>query len=507
MGMGGAGVMIWEVTYDYLADPQYSLLGALATAMLPYQCAAAAPSLGNDQSICGLSNITLNSGVAVASGRTFTWKQGISTLVNQSANANTYQISAAGTYTVEVWENSCSKSDQIVISGTLPAISLGGPYELCDPVSVTLDAGINANGKTITWKKDNVTISGANASTYEAKKAGTYEVTVAAIGCSSVNGSATVTSKVPSADDVIICAAGTADINASESVNWYATANSPTVLATGLTYSPTVNSNSTFYIAGTGSSTTSYTTLKTSLAGGWQANSQVYGTKFTALVALVIDQVTVNASGGSVTINLVASNGTTVVATKTFSVTGTQVLNLGFNAPAGTYYLNAVGSVSQLYIDPTPPGSDYSVPGVITVVKNCFEDWSAPYGDVYQSSSNYGNFSNLKVTAGSACKRVPVNVTIDVNDPNCVTTSVNKNVENSVVIFPNPSNNEFAISNPENQLLQIAIYDGKGALVQRLSASSSNIVFGNDLQEGIYFVQVQSSNAVAYQSIVKVGVH
>ncbi|MFZ9846702.1 MAG: glycoside hydrolase family 18 protein, partial [Flavobacteriales bacterium] len=179
MGMGGAGVMIWEVTYDYLADPQYSLLGALATAMSPYQCAAAEPTLGADQSICGLSNITLNSGVPAASGRTFTWKQGNTTLVNQSAVANTYQITAAGTYTVEVWENSCSKSDDIVISGTLPAINLGGPYELCDPVTVTLDAGINSNGKTITWKKDNVTIAGASGATYEAKNAGVYEVTVA----------------------------------------------------------------------------------------------------------------------------------------------------------------------------------------------------------------------------------------------------------------------------------------------------------------------------------------
>jgi GH18 family chitinase len=507
MGMGGAGVMIWEVTYDYLANTQYSLLGALADAMLPYQCAAAEPTLGADQSICGLSNITLNSGVATASGRTFTWKQGNTTLVNQSAVANTYQITAAGTYTVEVWENSCSKSDEIVISGTLPAISLGGPYDLCDPVSVTLDAGINANGKTITWKKDNVTISGATAATYEAKKAGVYQVTVAAIGCSSVNGSATVTSKVPSADDVVICAAGTADLTASESVNWYATSNSTTILATGTTYSPTVNSNTTYYIAGTGSSSTSYTTMKTAVSGGWQANSQVYGTKFTALVDLTIDQVTVNANGGNVTINLVGSNGTTVVATKTFSVTGTQVLNLGFSAPAGTYYLNAVGSVSQLYVDPTPPGSDYSVPGVISVVRHCYEDWSAPYGDAYQVSSNYGNFANLKVTAGSACARVPVNVTIDVNDPNCFTTSVKENSNKSAVIYPNPSNDSFSISNVENEMLQIAIYDGKGALVQQLSSANSTIAFGSDLQDGIYYVQVQGANAVFYKSIVKASVH
>lgn len=505
MGMGGAGVMIWEVTYDYLADAQYSLLGALASAMLPYQCAAAEPALGADQSICGLSNITLNSGVETASGRTFTWKQGSTTLVNQSANANTYQISAAGTYTVEVWENSCSKSDEIVISGTLPAMNLGGPYDLCDPVSVTLDAAVNANGKTITWKKDNETIDGATLATYEAKKAGTYQVTVAAIGCSSVNGSATVNSSVPSADDVLICAAGEANLTASESVNWYATLNSTTILTTGTTYSPRVNSNTTFYIEGTGSSSTSYTTMKTAVAGGWQANSQVYGTKITALVDLTIDEVTVNASGGTVVINLVASDGTTVVATKSFSATGTQVLNLGFTAPAGTYYLNAVGSASQLYVDPTPPGSDYSIPGVISVVRHCYEDWSAPYGDAYQASSNYGNFANLKVTAGSACARVPVNVTIDANALNCVITSVKENASKTFAIYPNPSANEFNVSNAKHDMLNINVFDAKGSLVEQLSSTSANISFGNNLQEGLYFVQIQSTTISAYSSVLKVN--
>ncbi len=504
MGMGGAGVMIWEVTYDYLADAQYSLLGALATAMLPYQCAAAEPTLGADQSICGLSNITLNSGVAAASGRTFTWKQGITTVVNQSTSANTYQITSAGTYTVEVWENSCSKSDEIVISGTLPAINLGGPYDLCDPVSVTLDAGVNASGKTITWKKDNVTISGATAATYEAKKAGTYQVTVAAIGCSSVNGSATVTSSVPSADDVVICAAGSADLTASESVNWYATSNSSTILATGITYSPTVNSNSTYYIEGTGSSSTSYTTMKTAFAGGWQAGGQVYATKFTALVDITIDQVTVDAASGTVVINVVQSDGITVVATKSFSVAGTQVLNLGFNIPAGTYYLNAVGTTNTLFVDPTPPGSDYSVPGVISVVKHCYEDWSSPYGNAYQASTNYGNFTNLKVTAGSACARVPVGVTIDANDLNCFITSVNENADKRFAVYPNPSANEFTLSNVQNELLNIKVFDAKGALVEQLRSTNANIRFGNHLQEGLYYVQIQSTATSAYSSVVKV---
>jgi len=504
MGMGGAGVMIWEVTYDYLSNTQYSLLGAIADKMATYQCAAAAPNLGSDQSICGASNITLNSGVSTANGRTFTWKNGNTTLVNLSASANTYQISTAGTYTVEVWENGCNKSDQIVISGTLPAINLGGPFNLCNPVSKTLNSGIIGTGKTYVWKKDNVTINGETLDSLVVKQAGTYEVTVSATGCSSVTGSATITSNVPYASDVVLCAADVADLSASESVNWYATSNSQSILATGTTYSPTVNANTTYYISGSGNQSTSYTTMKTALSGGWQANQSVYGTKLVAAVALTIDQVTVNAQGGNLTINLVASNGTTVVATKNFtSVTGTQVLNLGFSVAAGTYYLNAVGSASQLYVDPTPPGSDYIVNGVITVTRHAYEDWSAPYGDAYQVSSNYGNFANLKVTAGSACSRVPVNVTIDANNPNCMTTSIAETEKNKFTVYPNPTVNEFTFSNPNSENVILRIYDSRGALMQEIFSTETTLRFGNNLAEGMYLLNIQSSTVNKTISLIK----
>ena len=504
MGMGGAGVMIWEITYDYLSDTQYSLLGAIASKMAVYQCAAAAPDLGVDQSICGVSSITLNSNVSTANGRTFTWKNGNTTVVNQSPTANTYQITAAGTYTVEVWENGCNKSDQIVISGTLPAINLGGPYNLCNPVSKTLNSGIIGNGKTYVWKKDNVTMMDETTDSLVVKQAGTYQVTVSASGCSSVSGSATVTSNVPYASDVVLCAADVADLSASESVDWYATSNSQSILATGLTYSPNVNSNTTYYISGSGNQSTSYTTMKTALSGGWQANQSVYGTKLVAAVSLTIDQVTVNAQGGNLTINLVASNGTTVVATKNFtSITGTQTLNLGFAVSAGTYYLNAVGSASQLYVDPTPPGSDYVVNGVITVTRHAYEDWSAPYGDAYQVSSNYGNFANLKVTAGSSCSRVPVNVTIDANNANCVTTSVIEKNENKFSVFPNPAVNEFTLNNASGENITLKIYDSRGTLVEILSTTESSITFGENLAEGMYILNVESKNFNHSFSLVK----
>ena len=171
MQQGGAGIMVWEVTYDRFDE--YSLLKALHDKMEEYRCDAPTPDLGADVSICGLSSVTLDGGVAQQSGVTFTWKKGATTLVNQSLTANTYNATSSGTYTLEVWKDGCNRSDEIEITGVLNTPDLGGPYELCDPVSVTLDAGVSVAGRTIEWQLNNQSIYGENASTLNVTKGGT----------------------------------------------------------------------------------------------------------------------------------------------------------------------------------------------------------------------------------------------------------------------------------------------------------------------------------------------
>lgn len=502
MGAGGAGVMIWEITYDRF--DQYSLLDALADAMAPYQCSAPTPDLGNDQSICGVSSITLDGGVSTASGRTFTWKKGTTILVNQSASATTYNATSAGTYTLEVWEGGCNVSDEIEITGVLNAIDLAGPYELCSPVSVTLDAAVNPTGKTIEWQKDNVTISGETGSTYTATRAGTYKVIVSASGCSSVNSSAVVTSSVPYADNDTVCYAGDdATITASETVNWYSSEVSSTVLATASVYEPTVNANTTYWMGGTGASSTSYTTMKSAFAGGWQANSQVYGTKMTVSEEIAIDAVTVNSAGGSVTINLVESDGVTVVETKTFgSVSGETELSLGWTGvQPGTYYLNAVGTANNLWVGTVLDASNYSIAGILEVDKNCYADWSAPYGDGYVASTNYGNFIKLKVTAGSACDRVPVSAVIDATNLACLNVSTEELEGDVFTVFPNPTASSFTLTSDVNGV--ITVLDVKGSEVQVINANGNTFTFGETLDKGVYFVQLKTENGVSTQKIIK----
>lgn len=502
MSKGGIGVLIWEVTQDVLG--QYSLLNACEVAMQKHGCGAPKPDLGTDQSICGSASLTLDGGVAQAAGRTFTWKKGASILVSNSSSANTYNITTSGTYTLEVSEGGCSKSDEIEITGTLNAIDLGGPYDLCSPVSETLNSGVSGGGKTFEWQKNGVTIAGETGATYTATQAGTYKVIVSATGCSSVNASATVTSSLPYATNDTICKAGDqATITASETVKWYAAQSGGSELATSQTYTPTVNSNTTYWMGGTGAAATNYTTMKTSFAGGWQANSQVYGNKLTVLAEITISAVTVNAEGGNVVVNLVASDGTTVVKTKTFNgVSGETELALNFTAVApGTYYLNCVGTTGNLWVDNTLDASDYSVAGVITVDRSCYADWGAPYGDNYQASTNYGNFTSLKVTAGSACDRVPVDVVIDGTNGKCTITGTTEIQTSAVRVYPNPSSDVFTAV--LDQPTTVSIVNVEGSTVSTNNNVTGTFTFGEQLSSGVYFVSFATADGQTVQKVVK----
>ena len=502
MNAGGSGIMIWEVTYD--RTDEYSLLKVIADAMLPYQCSAPKPNLGNNQSICGLTQVTLNGNIPTANGRTFTWKRGNTTLVNLSSTATTYNATQDGIYTLEVHENGCFQSDEVEITANLGTIDLGGPYELCKPVSVTLNTGMDAAGKSFVWRKDGNIIENATGTSYMAKRAGTYQISVSATGCSSIQASATVTSKAPFADDVLVCSAnGVANMQASEVVNWYATEQSSTILATSdqYDYQTVGTQGTTLWMGGTGAQATEYATLKSDFSGGWQADAQVYATKLDILTDVTLNAVTVHPSGGNLKINLVGSNGTTVVHTKTFNNVSTkQEFALNWTVAPGTYYLNCVGTTGNVWVDNSLPAQDFSIPGVLTSVKNCFQDWSAPYGDAYVAATNYGNFANLKLTSGTACDRVPVTVTVNPNHSSClITNSINLNgIE--VKIFPNPSSTNFQLQ--FNGLAQVSVFGVNGQLVQTFN-HVGNSVFGNDLKPGLYFVQVVNNNKTANFKVVK----
>ena len=309
MNKGGVGILIWEVTQD--VKGQYSLLNACDEAMDKHKCSAPTPELGENVSICGLSSVSLNAGVIAESGVTFSWKDESETLVNKVASATTFDAPSAGIYTVEVWQDGCYRTDEIEVTGVLNVPDLGGPFELCDPVSVTLNSSISETGRSIEWSWDSQVLTGEKNSTLLVKKAGDYKVTVSATGCSSVNATATVTSEVPYAESDTICLAGDqATIEASEVVKWFDSESATIEIATQQVLNPIVNSTSTYWMGGAGSALTQNSTLGSGVGSGWNAGTNNYGRKISILADEVnIDAVSVTAeASGSVKINLKAMN-------------------------------------------------------------------------------------------------------------------------------------------------------------------------------------------------------
>ena len=487
------------MTYDRFDE--YSLLKALADAMRPYGCDAPQPDLGSDQSICGVSNLPLDGGVPAASGRTFTWKKGVQTLLEKSSTANTYNVTSTGIYTLEVWENGCNSSDDIEITGTLEAPDLGGPYELCDPVSITLDAGISAVGRTIIWKRDNVVIPGETGSSVIAKRGGIYKVTASATGCTAVSSSATVTSEVPYAINDTICNSGMeAKLIANEIVKWYSSESSPTPLVTDKEYSAIINNTTTYWMGGAGSALTEYTTLKPSSSGGWAVSVTNYATKIEVLSELSILKISLNpSSAGTLKLNLL-NDSETVLETKSFSVSGgTQEVSLDWTGiTPGTYYINAVGSSVSLIMDGTQAPSDFLIAGVISSDKFCYEKWSGPYA----ASTNYGLFTNMKISAGKECRKVPVFVVVDpTNTKACLTVSSEVVNEESFGVYPNPSINEFNFFSLEPGVLEIV--DFRGALVSKMNFKSGEVQFGDELGSGVYILKVETESVSISKRIVK----
>ncbi len=459
-------------------------------------CTAPDPNLGSDQSICGLDEIELISGVDTQDGVTFTWIHDENTIVSSSPSQNTLIITEPGTYKVEVEEDDCSNSDIIIITNNLPTFSLGadinicglentvlntglsdpsytfawtldgndipdeisntytatssGSYEvtvsaplcssssdnivvsdnlpdfnlgsalnLCSPTTADLNTGFTNPAYSYAWTIDGELIPDASANSYTVASAGTYEVTVSAEACSSVSSGIIITSSLPEVANDTICSEGIVNLLADEILEWYDAEFDGTLLHTGPSYSPEISSNSSFWVQAAGN-IQSYSTMRASFQGdGWQQAGNVYGTKIDVLQELTLDEVTVNAQGGSVVFNIVSNDGVSVVESINFpSVTGLTALPLGITLNPGTYYMNTIGSSSNLYTDVTPD-SDFETPGLLIVEGEAYWDWGSPPGANYVLSGDYGTFANLIFSTGIECDRVMVEGIIDSNYPDC----------------------------------------------------------------------------------------
>lgn len=254
MQNGGGGVMIWELSQDILDANyyQYSLLSAIHVALKPYTGPSCAkPVMGGNKSLCGTAGtINLSSGLSIQNYRTFTWYKNGQVIGGNSASI---AVNSAGTYTVKVDSSGvCNSKDSVVITATIGTVDLGSTMSLCSPTTKTLDAGITGTGIQYQWSKDGTTLPEETNQTYMVRRPGAYKVIVNASGCTSVNGTVTITSTLPEVADQTNCNAGpvtfTVNNPGADNFEWYDAATGGTLLNTGTTYSTTINTNQTYYV-------------------------------------------------------------------------------------------------------------------------------------------------------------------------------------------------------------------------------------------------------------------
>ena len=133
---------------------------------------------GGSTNLCPGGTVLLNA--SSGTGYTHQWKKDGTNITG--ATNSYYLASAAGSYVVVITANgTCTATSppEVVTMNPAPTATLSpaGPFNFCTGDSVVLSATIGT-GYTYLWKRDNITIIGANTSSYTAKQQGTYTVII-----------------------------------------------------------------------------------------------------------------------------------------------------------------------------------------------------------------------------------------------------------------------------------------------------------------------------------------
>jgi hypothetical protein len=428
------------------------------------------PLLGADGTLCGKGGlgINLNSNVAAASGRTFTWLQGTPGSIITGQTNPTYNATVAGTYTVCVQNSGgCLKSDVIVVSGTY-SLSLPSTIVLCDPPSATLDPGFSGTGVTYKWESSTngstwTTIPGivGTSSTYLANAPGYYRVTTVDPTCGTKTSNVThiTTQQTATPNNVSFCPPGKPTFSvtgtAGSTYQWYTNAAATSQVSpatTGTSYTPSSNIGSTGDPAGTQytyyvKDITYYTETNVGAStlpasGNQQTQLSQYGTAFSANQPFIIDSMTVywwlnnsnptdpltiqfqltndppgtttptNISGG--TSAVYSATNSTAKMTPAFGTSASGIyavrVPVGITvAAAGTYRLSAVNAntTGNVQIQQSGTAYPYNDPvGVLSIYGTAQN--GNPVGTTF-----YGDMYKWKIRYQLDCLPIPVVATKD----------------------------------------------------------------------------------------------
>ena len=227
-----------NATYNVTTAGNYSVTATIAggctstDAINVAYVSAPVVNLGNDTALCQGQTLTLD---ATTAGATYVWQ-------DASTNA-TYNVTAAGNYSVTVSIGSCTATDAINVTySPQPVVNLGNDTTLCTGQTLLLDA--TTAGATYQWQ------DASTSATFNVTGAGTYSVTVTVNTCTATD-AINVTYSAPLAvnlgNDTALCQGQTLLLDATTAGATYvwqdASANATFNVTAAGNYSVTVTVN------------------------------------------------------------------------------------------------------------------------------------------------------------------------------------------------------------------------------------------------------------------------
>lgn len=287
----------------------------------------------------------------------------------------------------------------------------------------------------------------------------------------------------------------TADADMGGTINWYAGPTGGAAIGTGTLFTtPSITTTTNYYASAVGGLTTENVGKPAATNASGFLTTPDWGIQFSTTKQVLINSVTIFPVGsGSVTIAVVNSSGTELMASPSMAVAGTGsntpvVLNLGFTVPQGTGYrmvLKAYSGITDLIRDPSPNSFPYTAAsGALSVTAG----WNG------SASASYYWFFNLNISTG--CESARTMITATVNTPPALTFNAPAAVCGgsgiaTLSVTSNVSDYDSYIWSPATGL-----YTDAAATVS-YTGSSSSTVYVRNTTAGVLNYNIAANNSVS----------
>ncbi len=346
-------------TVDISLGTCVSSSNAIVITVNPLPTAAVTPA--GPTSFCAGGNVILDA--TTGAGYSYQWNLNGAAIAG--ATGTSYTATSSGLYSVTVTLNGCSATSATVsvMVNAIPiaTITPTGATTFCAGGSVGLNASSGAN-YTYQWNLNGTAIAGATTSSYVANAAGSYTVTISALGCVATSAAVTIVVN-PSPNSVF----------QYDNVAYCLTAANPILSF------PTGGIAGTFTVSPNGLNLNPLTGAVT-IAGS---------------------------QAGTYTVtNTVTTNGCTSANSVTLTLTNTidAIFNYGGNV-----------AFCQTGNDPSPAYPNGSFPGTFTVMPNSGLSLNAANGFIDLSLSQPGTYTITNTPIPSTCSGLPFSLTITVS--------------------------------------------------------------------------------------------